>query len=77
MIQRIVFATCLFCLAATAFAGQPDAYSAGLAAYRAGSFSTAVRDFRSVAKHGYAPAQYNLGVTYDTVRPAAEGRARV
>lgn len=43
---------------------QPDAYSAGLAAYKTGNYSTALADWRLGAQQGDARAQFDLGYMY-------------
>ena len=62
--MRVILVACLLCLSVAAFAGQPDAFSAGLAAYKAQDYSTALADFRLAAQQGDADAQYSLGVMY-------------
>lgn len=46
---------------AAAFAGFDD----GLAAYNAGNFDEALRNWRLLAEHGDANAQFNLGLSYE------------
>ena len=41
-------------------------FDEAVAAYGRGDFSTALRGFRLAAEQGYASAQFNLGVMYDT-----------
>ena len=41
-------------------------FADGLAAYEAGDYETAFREWKPVAEQGYAGAQHNLGVMYDT-----------
>ena len=38
----------------------------GLAAYKRGDYTTALREHRPLAEQGHASAQYNLGVMYYT-----------
>jgi TPR repeat protein len=40
-------------------------YQKGLTAYESGDFATALREWKPLAKQGYAPAQSNLGVMYE------------
>ncbi len=40
----------------------------GLAAYKAGDYASALREFRPLAEQGNASAQYNLGFMYDIGR---------
>ena len=47
-------------LTAPAGAGQKE----GVAAYIRGDYATALREWRPLAKQGYAQAQYNLGIMY-------------
>lgn len=62
--MRAILVACLLCLSVAAFAGQPDAYSAGVAAYKAHDYTAAFADFRLAAKQGNARAQNNLGDMY-------------
>ncbi len=48
-------------LAAPAWAGLDE----GMTAYHRGDYATALREWRPLAKQGYAEAQSNLGVMYD------------
>ncbi len=48
-------------LTAPAWAG----FDEGEAAYKRGDYSTALREWRPLAKQGNAVAQYNLGVMYE------------
>jgi TPR repeat protein len=66
--MRAILVACLLCLSVAAFAGQPDAYSAGMKAEMAHDYPVAHADFRLAAKQGYAPAQYHLGEMYETGR---------
>ncbi len=61
---RKSLATVFLCLtlATPAWAGCDEAK----AAYERGEFSTALREVRSLAERGNAPAQYEMGVMYDT-----------
>ncbi len=47
-------------LTAPASAGLDE----GVAAYKRGDYATALREWRPLAKQGYAKAQYNLGLMY-------------
>ncbi len=47
-------------LTAPAWAGSDE----GMAAYNRGDYATALREWRPLAKQGYAKAQYNLGLMY-------------
>jgi TPR repeat protein len=47
-------------------------FSKGLEAAQRGDFVTALREWKPLAEQGYANAQYNLGVMYDTGRGAAQ-----
>ncbi len=40
-------------------------FQKGYAAYQSGDYATALREFQPLAKQGYAPAQFNLGVLYE------------
>jgi TPR repeat protein len=40
-------------------------YQKGVAAAASGDYATALREFKPLAKQGYADAQFNLGVMYD------------
>jgi len=62
--MRAILVACLLCLSVAAFAGQPEAASAGIAAYKARDYSTALSDFRLAAQQGNAVAQLGLGVMY-------------
>jgi TPR repeat protein len=74
--MRAILVACLLCLSLAAFAGQsdaiatvripgqPDALSAGAAAYHAHNYAAAVADFRLAAQQGDAYAQFNLGIMY-------------
>jgi len=43
-------------------------FQQGLTAYRAGDYSTALKEWRPLAEQGLAKAQHNLGVIYHTGR---------
>ena len=43
-------------------------YQKGLAAYQSGDYATALREWKPLAKQGYASAQFNLGFMYDNGR---------
>lgn len=43
-------------------------FQEGLAAYRAGDFHTALKEWRPLAEQGLAKAQHNLGVMYENGR---------
>jgi TPR repeat protein len=43
-------------------------FQKGFAAYQAGDYATALQEWRPLAEQGYAEAQFNLGVMYDTGR---------
>lgn len=59
--KKITFlAIALLVMSGPAFAGFPE----GLAAYKAGEYSTALREFRSSALNGDAASQTNLGLMY-------------
>jgi len=45
--------------------GTAQDFNAGLTAYDAGDYATALREWRPLAEQGNAFAQYNLGVMYD------------
>jgi hypothetical protein len=62
--MRAILVACLLCLSVAAFAGQPDAYSAGMAAYQAHDYPVALADFRLAAKQGDAKAEFGLGLMY-------------
>jgi TPR repeat protein len=64
--MRAILAACLLCLSVAALAGQPDAFSAGMAAYKAQDYATALADFRLAAQQGVAVAQFNLGSMYNS-----------
>ncbi len=51
-------------LGLTACTDEAD-FKAGVAAYNRGDYATALREWRPLAKQGYAEAQSNLGVMYD------------
>src|SRR5881296_3311898 len=53
---------------AVTLAGAEADFQKGLAAYKAGDFATALKEWRPLAEQGLAKAQYNLGAMY------AEGR---
>ena len=60
--------------------GWPGAVHAGdlqtgVAAYQAGDYATALRDFRKAADQGLADAQYNLGNMYATGRGVTQDYA--
>jgi TPR repeat protein len=40
----------------------------GLAAYRAGNYATALKEWRPLAEQGHAKAQHNIGVMYENGR---------
>ncbi|MBU6404618.1 MAG: hypothetical protein KGQ84_07885 [Proteobacteria bacterium] len=63
--MRAMLVACLLCLSLAAFAGQPDAYSAGMAAHQAHDYQVALADFRLAAKQGDAKAECDHGVMYD------------
>ena len=42
-------------------------FQAGLDAYQAGDYATALKEFRSLAEQGNVDAQYNIGVIYHQV----------
>lgn len=62
--MRAILVACLLCLSVAAFAGQPDAYSAGVAAYQAHDYTAALIDFKVAAMRGDARAQYIVGSMY-------------
>ena len=41
-------------------------FNKGLEAAHAGDYATALKEFKPLAEQGYADAQYNLGVMYET-----------
>src|SRR5437660_11013404 len=43
-------------------------FQKGLAAYKAGDFATALKEWRPLAEQGLAKAQHNLGGIYDNGR---------
>ena len=50
-----------------------DPLDDGIAAYQRGDFAAALRLFQSLAEHGDASAQCNLGVMYEQGRGVAQG----
>jgi len=47
-------------------------FEEGLAAYKAGNFAAAFKEWKPLAEHGHSKAQYNVGVLYEKgkgVRP--------
>ena len=62
--------TAIFCLTLTLLLGsmgnsESADFQKGLTAYKSGDYATALREWKPLAKQGYAVAQYNLGVMYD------------
>jgi uncharacterized protein len=55
----------ILALAATTSAGTAQDLQTGEAAYDAGDFATALREWLPLAEQGNASAQYNLGFMYD------------
>src|SRR5437867_12185769 len=51
-------------------------FQKGLAAYRAGDFATALKEWRPLAGKGLAKAQHNLGVMYDHGRGVPHNNAQ-
>ncbi len=50
-------------------------FQKGLAAYRAGDFATALKEWRPLAEKGLAKAQHNLGVMYYNGRGVPQNNA--
>ena len=61
--KKLTLALLLTLTCATAWAADFDK---GLAAYEAGDFATALAEWKPLAGQGYANAQYNLALMYDS-----------
>ena len=69
--------TALLCLTLTILLGSVGVsvsadFQKGLRAYDSGDYTTALREWKPLAKQGDANAQYNLGVMYDQGRGVPE-----
>jgi uncharacterized protein len=69
MLRRLFFSLALTLGAPPAIAQDFDA---GMGAYQAGDYATALREWRPLAEQGNAMAQFNLGVMYDDGEGVAE-----
>jgi TPR repeat protein len=61
--MKRILASVFLCLLLATPAGA--GFDEGVAAYKRGDYTTALREFRPIAEQGDAPAQYTLGVRYD------------
>ena len=64
IISALIALAVMLSIASPAWAG----YKAGLRAYRAKDYTTALHEFRPVADRGHARAQYRLGQMYEKGR---------
>jgi len=64
----------LLCMAAplSSFAGENEDYQAGVRAYQAKDYATALKYWKPLAEQGIAQVQYNLGVMYKHGRGVAQ-----
>lgn len=66
--RRALLLLAFAALPALGYANQNTAqaeFAAGLSALQHHNYKLALQDFRQLASHGYAAAEYNLGVMYD------------
>jgi tetratricopeptide (TPR) repeat protein len=74
MIKLFRTALFLLCTVVSAPAMAQD-FDEGLAAFQAGDYATALQEWRPLAEQGYASAQFNLGVMYDSGRGVTQDYA--
>lgn len=60
----LIFCFCATTLSVSARPGWSGDFFKGVAAYKAGNYAVALKEWRPLAERGHVSAQYNLGLMY-------------